>query len=135
MSIVKIVKIWIDPSGQVFGKVELPKNSVYALLDNGNVIVCPQVPKQYTGGINILWRDTKGVWHKGVASAEHSLMLWKTVYKKQSRINYVSMMKHSRKKKSGGSRPCGSSKTVTDYECAKDGKKLWDFQCPGLFAY
>lgn len=130
-------KIFTLNQREIFHKVEFPMDTMVLSSGNGTMIVA--MPREFTKAnakdrtLSIyVWNGTRWIYLKK-AKNSYTESMWKfhidqnRKRKKKQKVNYNSLMRHSRAKKkgSGGQRLSKFTGTVTDYECAK--QTLWDF--------
>lgn len=122
---------------EIFHKVEFPMNTMILSSKTGTLIAAmPNEFRKANAKDRILsiyiWDGTRWIYLKKVKNS-YTESMWKyhieqnRKRKEKQKVNYSSLMRHSRVKKtgSGGKRLSKFAGTVTDYECAK--QTLWDF--------
>lgn len=131
------LKIFTLNQREIFHKVEFPMNTMILSSENGTMIVA--MSREFTKAnakdriLSIyVWDGTRWIYLKK-AKNSYTETMWKIHIeqkrkrKEKQKVNYSSLMRHSRVKKkgSGGQRLGKFTGTVTDYECTK--QTLWDF--------
>lgn len=130
-------KIFTLNQREIFHKIEFPMDTIVLSSGNGTMIVA--MPREFTKAnakdriLSIyVWDGTRWIYLKK-AKNSYTETMWKfhidqnRKRKEKQKVNYNSLMHHSRVKKkgSGGQRLSKFTGIVTDYECAK--QTLWDF--------
>lgn len=131
------LKIFTLNQREIFHKIEFPMNTEILSSENGTMIAA--MSREFTKAnvkdriLSIyVWDGTHWIYLKK-AKNSYTESMWKyhieqnRKRKEKQKVNYSSLMRHSRAKKkgSGGQRLSKFAGTVTDYECAK--QTLWDF--------
>ena len=107
----------------IHGK-QFPGNSVILRFDFGTILVCPNVATNRKGNVKLyVYSVSDQKWYVLPIRNKYTRIMC-DFYKRETytHANYEAMMKHDRKRKTGGSGKrltpfCGH---VTDYECTKN---------------
>lgn len=128
----KLRKIYMP--GEIVKGKEFCMNTIMLKLDNGIILTSTDFHhKRKLPLICNCYLPAQDKWIKMYAKNQYTETMWNFYRQKKVKAdkkyngNYANMMKHSRKKKTGGSGLSRENiRAITDYECSKN--PLYDFR-------